>query len=251
MTSLRRRTALALLFGAAAHPAWTGELRRVLFIGNSFTAEHDIPSLFAEIAAQSGHELLTHRLTRNGASLTHQLDTGLAAIAELHPDVLVLQDHSTVALTEEARQRSIEAINRFGEHGPPVRVLFETWPRRAGHALYRRRGMPSDPGAMMELVSGHYARWRGSPGWFVAPVGQAWRLAEGIDLYASDGYHANRSGAWLSALLLARTAGLAPSRPKAPHGVVHPAELTLLASAASHRSSLATSSGHREPLIEQ
>ena len=56
----------------------------------------------------------------------------------------------------------------------------------------------------------------------VAPVCLAWVEAgeQGIDLFARDGYHANPSGAWLAAMMLARALGIvAPEAAPPPDGV--------------------------------
>ena len=89
-------------------------------------------------------------------------------------------------------------------------MLFETWPRRADHPLYRQSDAPRDPAHMARLTHTHYTHQAGVLDAVVAPVAPAWMqaTAEGIDLYAADGYHANLHGAWLCAMLLADALGM-------------------------------------------
>ncbi|MEO1492720.1 MAG: hypothetical protein AAFV19_11260 [Pseudomonadota bacterium] len=226
--------ALTASFGWPAASETSAQIR-VLFIGNSFIIEHDVPSMFADIARQAGHTIVVDMIADGGASLSDVLaDRAASDVVYTHdPDLIVLQDYSTVALYPDRAERSHAALRAFCNLSVR-RILFATWPRAEGHKLYRREGMPSTPAEMMERVERHYTArvcpdLAGHASAQVAPVGRAWMLGTGLPLHRGDGYHASRTGAWLSALVLARTAGLAPDRPEPPYGVKSPGTLIRIA----------------------
>jgi hypothetical protein len=232
---LTRRQALALGAASVAVPARAAEALRVLFIGNSFIIEHDVPGMFADIARQGGRDVAVDMIAEGGASLADVLAERDAheIYAEYDPSLIVLQDYSTAALHPERAKRSHAALQSFCD--PSVaRLLFATWPRAEGHKLYRQSGMPRTPAEMTNRVEQHYSAricpdLVGQAGMRVAPVGRAWMLGTGLPLHRGDGYHASRTGAWLSALVLARTMGWAPDRPEPPYGVKSPGRLIRIA----------------------
>lgn len=232
---LTRRHALALGAAGLAFPAAATGPLRVLFIGNSFTFEHDLPQLFADIARQAGHDVHVDMIAEGGAHLADNLvDRDVFDLVDAYdPQMLVLQDFSTVALLPETATQSRRAFAQFCRL-PVPRILFATWARQEGHKLYRQVGMPATPAEMTSLTHQHYTA-RVCPDLAAhritktAAVGRAWSLGDGLPLHREDGYHASLTGAWLSALVLARTAGLAPDTPVAPDGVASPGRLIQIA----------------------
>lgn len=209
---LTRRATLGLA-AVAASAASAKVKRHVLFVGNSFTAEHDVPALFKELAGQFGYSLTVDAVLANGAFLADQIaDRALAKVSDADPDILILQDHSTAALTEANRQKSVEALLRFKDFRAR-KIIFEPWPRQDGHALLREPGMPGSSREMVEWTERHYQQIAPSIQADIARIGRAWMLADGIDLHRGDRYHANLAGAWFAALILVRTAGLTSSAP--------------------------------------
>lgn len=205
----------AAFIAAPAWGRWPNDIPDglIFFVGNSFTRQHDVAGLVCRIAAETGAAAHCHRQTANGAKLDDSIDTPRALASDWDgriPVPIVLQDHSTEPLTAESRARSAKAMEAYSRHFDRT-VLFETWPRRAGHALYSQPDMPSTPLEMAQLTHEHYTRQAVRLGAALAPIAPAWidATGEGIDLYAFDGYHANPSGAWLCALLLAQALGLA------------------------------------------
>lgn len=221
----RRQT---LMFGAAfcSVPAVAEPPLKILFIGNSFTLQHDVPGLVADLIDQAGIPVQTAMVARNNvflSDLAPDRSTALNLVWDHDPAILVLQEHSRAALNPDTRARSLKAIHHLRSAGVPT-VLFAPWPRRANHALYQQNGMPRNPEAMVNLTEDHLIRAaefdRYATGMSeVARIGRAWLLGQGLSLYKSDGYHATLSGAWLAALVIARSIGLAPERPQAPDGV--------------------------------
>lgn len=232
---LTRRHALALGAASIATSALASEVQRVLFIGNSFIIEHDVPGMFANIALQAGHAIEVDMIADGGALLADVVadQDAFQIDAKYDPDLIVLQDYSTAALYPNRAKSSHAALRAFCRLNVR-RILFATWARAEGHKLYGREGMPRTPTEMTERVERHYSA-RVCPDLLghtlskLAPVGRAWMLGKGLPLHRGDGYHASRTGAWLSALVLARTAGLAPERPEPPYGVKSPRRLIAIA----------------------
>jgi hypothetical protein len=217
---LTRRTVTATGLAAIASPVLASAKRRVLFVGNSFTDEHDVPGLFRNLAVNFGYSVETEAIIENGAFLLDQIANGAYDRAIAHdPDILILQDHSTAALTAENRSKSGRAILKFGNL-LPRKILFEPWPRERGHKLYSQPEMPETPRQMVEHITRHHQQMASMINAQVAPVARAWMLADGITLHRDDGYHANLAGAWLTALVLVRTAGMTSSaHPHIPDGL--------------------------------
>ena len=196
----------------------------IFFVGNSFTRQHDVPGLVCRIARESGFTAHCHRQTANGARLISTIDVPERLAEDWQGSVparVVLQDHSVVPLSAEDRAGSARAMAAWDDRFQGT-VLFETWPRRSGHPLYDQPGMPSGPDEMANLTQAHYRTQAARLGAVIAPVASAWIAAgrRGLDLYAHDGYHANLSGAWLAAMLLARALDVpAPFDARPPEGV--------------------------------
>ena len=228
---LSRRVFLAVATSALATPALarfpqTVPDGLVFFVGNSFTRQHGVPALVCRIATRTATVARCHPNTNNGAKLWQSVETARSYSRERGsrvPGTVVLQDHSLEPLTAEGRARSAEAMAVYAAQFERT-VLFETWPRRAGHHLYSRPGEPSGPDEMVALVHEHYAAQAARLNAELAPIGLAWPAATsaGLDLYAADGYHANLRGAWLAAMMLAAAIGLPDPYSAPPPGGVDP-----------------------------
>ena len=220
MTHTRRAVLGALGATALTAPARAAPRRKLLFVGNSFTLEHDLPDRVGQIAAAAGHEIKIRTHAENGAALHEHVARAAVfdQIAQFAPHMVVLQDFSTEPLSAEGRARSERAVLHILTATGACPVFFATWPRQAGHAIYRDAGAPSGPVAMNTIVHGHYAALQARFGGVLAPIGQAWiaAMARGIRPHRRDGYHANDTGAWLSALILADAMGFGGSETPSP-----------------------------------
>jgi hypothetical protein len=74
--------------------------RKVLFIGNSFTARNNLPGLIAQLAAARGVTIEHHLISAGGASLRTHWNAGkaLKAIQNGHYNYVVLQEQSTLPI---------------------------------------------------------------------------------------------------------------------------------------------------------
>lgn len=172
--------------------------QRVLFIGNSHTRLHDVPSLVEGIARLAGdRELQVARVALDGYSLQDHAADGraLAALQRQGWEYVVLQQGPSSLPENRAHLRT------WAEHfEAPIRaagatpVLYQTWPEVSRRAL----------DAENVLLS--YREAAGAVGGILAPAGDAMTaaIAESPrpDLFGGDGYHASLHGAYLAALVI-------------------------------------------------
>ncbi|MEZ4250161.1 MAG: hypothetical protein R3B99_18165 [Polyangiales bacterium] len=203
--------------------------RRVFFLGNSFTFTYDLPGLFRQLASAGGFTPpIVDSYTVGGQTLQgHRADSAANAGPARIPegwDVVILQELSTrpTDAIGPAEQFKVDATyfhDLARDANPDGRViLYETFARRAGHALYPATF--ADPEDMQAQLRFHYddaadeyiPRFTESvvpPNVEVARVGDAWEaqlaLGEPPRLHGSDDYHPSRAGAYLSALVFVGT----------------------------------------------
>lgn len=242
--TLKRRSVVLGLLGCAAglaHPAraadipkrepyltdaWLDELAheflppqatnarpiRVLFVGNSITLNHDVPSRVAAEAERSGVAISAAMAAASGARLreTAQIDRFGRLLREGSWDVLVLQDYTTTPLRANERQASARTMARLAEIAQPRKVvLYPPWPRAPRHRFYATRladldRVPRDPAEFAEATMQFYGEVAGANGFAVAPVPEVWlrAVAEQRPVYDRDDYHASEEGATLAASVL-------------------------------------------------
>ena len=186
--------------------------RRVLFVGNSITLNHDVPSRVRKLAETSGMRIETAMAAASGARLQETARIGrLERILRNGDwDVLVLQDYTTTPFRGSDRDASAATMKRLAEIAQARHVvLYPPWPRAPRHRFYAHPAAdfdvrPHDPtefaGATMEF----YRRVAQAHGFAVAPVPEVWMkaVAEGRPVYDTDNYHASEEGAELAAQVI-------------------------------------------------
>lgn len=189
----------------------SGDAGRVLFLGNSFTFYHDMPTMFAELVRTSGHEIAVETVAPGGETLTgHAASTHTAErIAAGDWDYVILQEKSVFPIQQDEREGQMypatrtldEAIRKNGGRT----VLFVTWGYRDG---LPDQGFPDFASMQAELNAG-YMEIAEELDAIAAPVGIAWQngLAQQsqLDLWDSDGGHPNRTGSYLAACVFYAT----------------------------------------------
>src|SRR5260370_26887881 len=136
-----------------------------LFIGNSFTARHNLPGLIAQLAAARGKSLQHRLISAGGASLRQHWNAGeaLKAIQDGHYDYVVLQEQSTLPIKNPKRMH--ENVRLFDEAIKAAGAktgLYMTWARR--HAPESQQAITDAYTSIgQELVA------------TVVPVGVAWQ----------------------------------------------------------------------------
>ena len=166
---------------------------RLLFVGNSFTARNDLPSLIAQLAAARGITIEHALLSMGGASLRMHWNKGEAhtAIQRGKFDYVILQEQSTLPIKNAARMRENvllfdDAIRAAGAKT----VLYMTW---------ARRHMPDK----QKVITEAYEFIGREVGALVVPVGKVWwRFIAKHDspvLYDKDQSHPTVAGSYLAA----------------------------------------------------
>jgi len=202
----------------------------VLMIGNSYTAQNDLPSTIAYVLCRSGMatNVRVERLLTGGGTLTGWAANGAAEQFGGH-DVVVLQDQSEVPSFGEdndAYLSTLDALGRLGRAAEVAKsrlVLFQTWGHRHGDEV-NPEVSPDYEVMQLRLDDGYddylsTVRGAGADA-DLAPVGDAWWSLYRDDrkvfdrLYVTDGSHPSALGTYLAALVLARTI---TSRPLPAH----------------------------------
>ena len=168
--------------------------RRILFIGNSFTARNDVPGLIADMARQRGFQVQTELVSRGGASLKQHWNAGALGMHEKDPfDAVVLQEQSTLPAKNEARFH--DNVRLFAKAVTNAQlVLYSTWAR-------------ADEPEKQQSITDAYARIAAEARARVAPVGSAFAAlqAAGVALHDKDKSHANMLGSYVAACVFFAT----------------------------------------------
>ena len=211
----------------------------VLMIGNSYTAQNDLPSMLATLVCKSSIATNIHvdELTTGGGSMHEWVRVGATKLLAGH-DVVVLQEQSQTPgfdVNTAEYQASLAAVNDLAAAATAAHVhvvLFQTWAHQAGDPM--NPGVYPTYDAMQTRIIQGYGRYLASirtgpaPDADVAPVGQAWAWASihnpslFATLYDTDGSHPSTAGTYLAALVLARTI----SGHDLPAHLWHPRELS-------------------------
>ena len=222
-------------------PAGKARTLRVLFVGDSLTFANDMPAMLVNIASSdpgNTTQVEVQAKTYPGAFLSKVLaDTDALAWARAnHPDIVVLQEHSSwydvtasnppsgVTNWDYAAKGSIdwaEAVKALGE----TPVLFEIWGDGDGSDLFTRQGSPAygrTPNQESRYAAQATQRLADELGVQEVAVGDAFQRARdrpgAPDLYGPDHHHPSMAGSYLAALvfyrqLTGRTAAQAAYRP--------------------------------------
>ena len=197
---------------------------RVLFIGNSYTFQHDVPGLLERTRRIKNNvriDYQTEMIADGGRNLMHFVNDNrvVTALRDDDWDYVVLQDRSTAAFYLKELQEFDRAVSWFKsiahQNGAEL-VLFQTWPRKSGHAFYKETAAtgftpPRSQYEMMRRVASAYGNVARRYGGRVAPVGHCWlQVGDQMALYAGDGSHASKNGARLAVRVIANTLEEAP-----------------------------------------
>jgi hypothetical protein len=185
----------------------------ILFVGNSYTSQNNLPRHFARLSDAGGHDIRVETFAPGGWTLQDQ-----AASAELRDKLtqqpwlyVVLQEQSVVPALEPYRTHEMypaaRTLHSQIEEAGSQTLFYMTWGRQDGMAP-ADTGFTTFAGMQAQLETGYLgiANELDAP---VAPVGVAWKntLAERPDLslWAADGSHPTELGTYLAACVFYAT----------------------------------------------
>ncbi len=194
-------------------------VKRVLFLGNSYTSANNLPAIFGSIVRNSGkHVPSITAVTPGGISFRGHVyfPATIAAIDAGNWDVVVLQDQSQepafaeIDLLQRAEmvQSAAALCQRIRRTSPHARIIFyETWARKANYWV---NNIPQLEGANATEMQARLRKWYGfvarANNATVAPVGDAWeynyRKLHPTRLHTNDNSHPKYSGSYLAGLVI-------------------------------------------------
>jgi hypothetical protein len=189
----------------------------VLFIGNSYTTENDLPNTFRLLAQSLGEDVTVAVSAPGGFTFqdhytygpTHQL------LESQDWDFVVLQEQSQLPAFPD----DIEETTMYGgiltayietNYECTWPVFYMTWGRENGD----QQNCASNPPVctyegMQQLIRDRYVQLGLQNDGRVAPVGVAWQeimaTQPGIDLFQPDGSHPTLAGTYLAACVMYAT----------------------------------------------
>lgn len=186
---------------------------KFLFIGNSYTFFHDMPtSLFLPLVRTADPKAEVTSVTRGGWYLSRFADPkneeGIRlreVIRDEHYDCVVLQDQSCNPVrNEEKFIASVGALKALLEPHTTHFVLYSTWGRCDGNPMLAELGLSSKE--MTERLDAAYCRAGEVWGMTVARVGRAfWEYGAEPpvkELYDPDLSHPSLAGSRLAASVI-------------------------------------------------
>lgn len=198
---------LLLLTGTAMAQSQT---RKVLFLGNSYTYENNLPQLISQVAASTGDVLVYDGNLVGGYTLqAHAADAvSLNKITAQNWDYIVLQEQSQrpAFVNPTAFFEGFSSLSGYiKQHRPCTQITaFMTW----GHQNGDVQNCPQVPyvctyEGMQNLLQSRYLSAATLGSAEVTPVGVVWRYIRenypSINLYQPDGSHPSAAGSYIAA----------------------------------------------------
>lgn len=210
---IRGAFALLALFLSCAFSATAADTLRVLFIGNSYTATHNLPQVFKDMAASTGQVVITDEHTPGGYTFQqHSANaTTQNKVSAGNWDYVVLQEQSQypsfpdgqVATGVFPYARFLDSLAK-AKNPCAQTVFYMTWGRKEGDA----GNCPGWPPVctyegMDSLLRLRYIQMAEANGAVLSPAGAVWRYLRsttpGIELYAADQSHPAFAGTYAAA----------------------------------------------------
>ena len=203
-----------------------GELS-VLFVGNSYTYYHDMPTkIFSNIAQAAGYEPNVISVTCGGYSLEQHADPqntyGLKVASYLLPkninmfDFVVMQEQSQRPAYNN-RAPFYDAVRTISAKAQAINakpILYSTWGRRSDSKDLKSMGLTNE--SMIWRLAAGYSAIGEELNIPVGHVGLAFYEVytghSGIELYDDDATHPSYAGSYLAAMtLFSKMTGIDPT----------------------------------------
>ncbi|PSK93539.1 PKD domain-containing protein [Taibaiella chishuiensis] len=190
-----------------------GKIKKVLFIGNSYTSTNDLPLIIAKMAAAGGDSLVYKKSIDGGRWFRqHATDPAtLNLIAEGNWDYVVLQEQSQAPAFQEYQvirdvypyaKKLDSLVHKYNKCTKTV--FYMTWGRQIGDT----QNCANHPevctyAGMDDLLQLRYSKMAEDNAAQLCPVGRVWRNIRtnhpGITLYIPDGSHPSPAGSFIAA----------------------------------------------------
>tara|TARA_B100000902_G_scaffold182310_1_gene175103 strand:- start:14 stop:769 length:756 start_codon:yes stop_codon:yes gene_type:complete len=209
-TTKNMKFILTLLLSSLLLSVSTGKDKKILFLGNSYTAQS--ANFIKEVFKREGGSYELRFGTPGGKDLHFHLTnpTSQKALQSAKWDFVVIQEQSQkpglggqyTQGFHTAAKGLCEAIEKQGSKP----CFFMTWGRRDGDK--RNTHVYPDFITMHGKISGAYEKAAKDNDVLLSPVGQAFAVVKGQDkalfekLYKSDGSHPSSQGGYLAACVL-------------------------------------------------
>ena len=190
---------------------------KVLFLGNSFTYTYDIPTLFENMASNTGQSVFVDQYTQPGIAVYDDQVTGhindpaaQSKITSQQWDFIVVQDnmggwvYDFIAGTPG--NANVTLYNQIKANNPCTRVVyFAAWGPEGGVPSL---GYPNE--STVNCNNRIHTNWVNfndqATNEIVSPIGKVWNQSlsslPSVDLYYSDNVHPSLEGSYLAALTI-------------------------------------------------
>lgn len=181
-------------------------MKRILFVGNSFTYYCDMPGMLARLSAEAGYELSVASVTKGGWWLERYADPENEMYAPLHEtyqtqqwDHIILQEQSFNPANDP--ERYLAAVRKLTKQLACKQfIIYQTWAWEDGSEKLATTGMTYQQ--MQEGLRDGCRRAAQELNALLVPVGDAWRTCyethPEIKLYKDDHFHPCVTGAYLT-----------------------------------------------------
>ena len=189
--------------------AGASDTTNILFIGNSFTGNNDMPGIFQKIARAKQKIVHVEKSWKGGASLRDQTlrPELFQSIKKGNWDVVVVQGWSKEFVQKNAYIDSVtlpyarQILDTISTYNPCAKILFyETWGYRDGSEM---DSVMLSYEQMSDTIIKGYALLNSIFKHPVVPVGRTWlsfrQKYPDINLYDTDLYHPSKLGSYLAA----------------------------------------------------
>lgn len=218
MQSKAIATLLLLFFTLCSAQAQRPAIKKILFIGNSYTAVNDLPNWTKQVAESLGDTFEFTAISPGGTTFKrHSTDPQvLAELASGAYDAIVLQEQSQLPsfppqqVDAECFPYAKTLVDSARSAKKCVQILFYmTWGRQNGDASNCAFWPPVCTfSGMNELLRQNYIAMAKDNKANVAPIASVWRdvrASSSIDLYQGDGSHPSAAGTHLAAITIYRS----------------------------------------------
>ncbi|MEI6489341.1 MAG: T9SS type A sorting domain-containing protein [Bacteroidota bacterium] len=213
---------IALFLCSCILKAVPADTVKVLFIGNSFTSNNNLPLLFQEMAIGANKAVVVNAYTPGGMSVG-DISQGTSAhmnnpivynlIRSNNWDFLLLQDNqgrfvNTFGVFPSSSlviQGHIKIRDSLLYYHPCAKMLwFAGWGPKAGYLPYASTGT-----GLIDNIYNNYRYLLDTAQQIIAPIGPAWQRIiandTSINLWDVDDVHPGLNGSWLTAAVVYST----------------------------------------------